>query len=39
MNRIMNSHYRAKDDLFLNIIDELEVFIPLKLLVVNSSEC
>ncbi len=23
----MNSHYRAKDDLFLNITDELEVFI------------
>ncbi len=26
----MNSHYRAKDDLFLNIADELEVFIYLK---------
>ncbi len=35
----MNSHDRAKDDLFLNITDELEVFIPSKLLVVNSSEC
>ncbi len=26
MNRILNSHYHAKD-LFLNITDELEVFI------------
>ncbi len=27
MNRIKKSHYRAKDDLFLNITDELEIFI------------